>query len=334
MTSQPTQFRFRARVCLALSLLPAILLCGCEPRQDPLPTPPAAMRSEVERGPVKFTVEISPKNPRLSDELQLRLSIQAATGVRIEKPPFGESLGEFLIRDFHEPELVGATEITEQVYVLEPTRAGKLVVAPIAVRFYDERPTGDGRQHTLESEALTLEVSTMLEEDAPALADLKPPAGPVALPAAGGWAGLVTVGVLVVLTAAAVLWKRRRRRAVSPPQLSPQELAWLELEQIVQQKLAESDPKTFYVELTGVVRRYIERTTGVHAAEQTTAEFLHQIVAEGVFEPSDQQRLKDFLESADMVKFAAREPDASDIETSFERAQQFIRLKHTTEVAA
>ena len=33
----------------------------------------------------------------------------------------------------------------------------------------------------------------------------------------------------------------------------------------------------YYMELTAVVRRYIERTTGVRAPEQTTEEFLHEV---------------------------------------------------------
>jgi len=36
---------------------------------------------------------------------------------------------------------------------------------------------------------------------------------------------------------------------------------------------------------------------------------------------------REFLESADLVKFAAFEPAASDIEASFDRAQEFIQLQ-------
>ena len=84
------------------------------------------------------------------------------------------------------------------------------------------------------------------------------------------------------------------------------------------------------------MRRYIERSTGVSAPEQTTEEFLREIVQDAVFADQDQQRLQQFLESADLVKFAALEPAASDIEASFERAKEFIRLQREEpqEVAA
>jgi len=293
-------------------------------------SPAEVLTSVVERGPVKVILEVTPRSPRLSDEPQLTVTIRSETGVRIEKPPFGSALGDFLIRDFEEPipDSEGETQILRQVYTLEPTRAGKLTIAPIAVRFHDERTDGDGQAHTLESEALTVEVSTVLSDAAPSLADLRPAAGPVELPAAGSsfqwWPAAAVTGLLV---AGFVVWRVRRRQAPEESTLSPQELAWLELEQIVDSRLAESDAKKYYVELTGVVRRYIERSTGVSAPEQTTEEFLREIVQDAVFADQDQQRLQQFLESADLVKFAAVEPDASDIEASFERAQEFIRLQ-------
>jgi len=41
--------------------------------------------------------------------------------------------------------------------------------------------------------------------------------------------------------------------------------------------LMETDVKVYFVELTAIVRRYIERTTGIRAPEQTTEEFLCEI---------------------------------------------------------
>jgi hypothetical protein len=287
------------------------------------------LRSEVERGPVKFTVEVSPAKPRLSDEPRLTLTLRSAKGIRVQKPPFGEALGEFLIRDFHEPlpEAEGDVEIIRQVYTLEATRAGTLTLAPIAVYFTDDRPEGDGKQHSIESEAISVEVRTVLAEEVPSLTDLRPAIGPVELPAPGIPGGWWALGILAgMVSVAAFAWKRGRRPMASDPQLSPQERARLELERIAEYNLAESDIKEFYVALTGVVRRYIERSTGVRAPEQTTEEFLREIAGKDFYPLAEQQRLRDFLEAADLVKFAGYEPQAVDIERSFDRAQRFIGL--------
>jgi hypothetical protein len=90
----------------------------------------------------------------------------------------------------------------------------------------------------------------------------------------------------------------------------------------------ETDVKSYYVELTAIVRRYIERTTGIRAPEQTTEEFLREVsrcsspLPKG--EGMNNFRLKDFLESADLVKFAAHRPRREDILESFRRAEIFI----------
>ena len=98
-------------------------------------------------------------------------------------------------------------------------------------------------------------------------------------------------------------------------------MAWM-----VSEDVTEIAP-VYFVELTAIVRRYIERTTGIHAPEQTTEEFLREISRANTFGREENERLKDFLESADLVKFAAYRPRREDIQESFQRAEVFIGLR-------
>ena len=329
-----------------LAVVTVALCAGCSDSESPTSDPATesqdenVARSQVERGPVRLTVTVDPKSARLSDEPTLTLTLDYEQGVKVTKPPFGESLGDFIIRDFHEPlpETKDDREIIRQVYALEPTRVGSIPIPSISVTFHDARVEGDAKQHSIESEELTVEITSVLVEDVPSLADLKPPAGPVELPETGGastwWILRV---VLIVVIAGGLFWfSRLRRKSPEKPKLSPYELAYLELEQLIEANLAETDVKLFYVELTGIVRRYIERTTPVHAPEQTTEEFLREISEHQTFSSNERERLKRFLESADLVKFAALHPDKQDVEQSFERTKSFIGLNReaTNEVAA
>jgi hypothetical protein len=335
---------FRFRRCRLIALAAAVSLAlGCAGEKGSSDvdrkqaSEPGVARSEVERGPVRVVVEVEPAAARLSDEPTLTLSIDYLRGVEVRKPPFGEAIGEFLIRDFHEPlpKPSGDREILKQVYTLEPTTTGKLVIAPISVTFTDVRPDGDGKEHTVETEALTVEVASVVESEIPSLDDLRPAAGPVELPESGGGGWWIAAGVAAIAIALAAVWlvRKRRRREIEEKPLSPQELAYLELEQLIADDLAARDVKLFYVALTGVVRRYIERTTGVRAAEQTTEEFLRQIGSRPVFSAEESRRLQSLLESADLVKFAACVPCREDVEESFQRAKVFIGLE-SVEVAA
>lgn len=294
-------------------------------------------RTEVERGPVKVIVEISPKKARLSDEPVLTLTIEAEEGVKINKPPFGDSLGAFIIRDIRNPlpEIVEGRQLIRQRYTLEPTGTGEFSIYPITVTFVDDRPGGDGKEHTIETEGLTVEVQSVLETETPSLAELKPAVKPMELPVEPSYLVLWIGGSALLLVTALLLIKRLKKKKPLPMEkrLSPEELAFLEFKQLLERNLVDEDIKLFYVELTGIVRRYIERTTGIRAPEQTTEEFLHEIGNKAVFQGEDKTKLKRFLEAADLVKFAAFEPGKNEIEESFLRAKIFIGLE-SGEVAA
>jgi hypothetical protein len=315
-----------------------LLLAGCRQAAptgngEPSAKPPAAQtaRSEVERGPVRVTVEVSPAKARLSDEPKLTLTIRHQSGVTVRKPPFGEALGDFTIRNFHEPlpRVEGDREVLQQVYTLEPTRTGSLSISPISVTFLDQRPGHDGKEQTLVTEPLTIEIASVLGTELPSLDRLRPSAGPVQLPpepAITRWLTLLWAPVAVGLGLLAWFWWRRRRKREETPPPTPRELAYTELENLLRQRLAETDVKLFYVELTAIVRRYIERTTGIRAPEQTTEEFLREIGHAKTFPEDQRRRLAEFLESADLVKFAALEPRRGDIDESIRRARIFVGL--------
>jgi len=319
---------------LFITLVTLFFVTGCEQKAaDSLSTTneknPA--RSVVERGPVKVTAEIQPAKARLSDEAVLTLTIEYEEGVQVEKPPFGASLGRFIIRDFHEPLMKTSNnrEIIRQVYTLEPTETGKLLIDPISVTFTDLRPNGDQKTHTIQTEALTVEIGSMVEGQIPSLNNLRPPAGPLALPS---HRSILVWSMIAVCAALAIvgwwLWRRSRRQQIETAVvLSPDEIALMELEKLAQSGLAETDVKQFYVELTGIVRRYIERTTGIRAPEQTTEEFLREISHKNTFGLEVNQRLRDFLGSADLVKFATYKPRREDVDESLSRARIFIGLQ-------
>jgi hypothetical protein len=320
----------RAAVVAACLLAASVVLSGCKTNSnassDNIPAKPA--RSEVQRGPVRVTVEVQPSKANLSDEPLLTLTIDSEEGVAVEKPPFGSTLGGFKIRGLREPlpKIDNGHQVIRQIYTLEPTETGRLRIDPISVAFTDRRSNGDGRKHTVATEPITVEITSLLGDKSPSLGDLRPPAEPIGLPSHWArwlWAILPVVAIAVV----AGWWLSRRRRretAVEAVILSPEQLANMELDALVASGLALQDIKQFYVELTSIVRRYIERTTGIRAPEQTTEEFLREISRAQTFGSEECSRLRDFLESADLVKFAAYHPRTDDITESVRRARLFV----------
>ena len=89
--------------------------------------------------------------------------------------------------------------------------------------------------------------------------------------------------------------------------MSPIERAWVELDRLLKKGLpGRGRYKDFYVELTMVVRRYVQRKYGIRAPHMTTDEFLREC-GEDETRVVDTASLRRFLENADMVKFAGVE---------------------------
>ncbi len=128
---------------------------------------------------------------------------------------------------------------------------------------------------------------------------------------------------LIAAAAAAVVagaWYAARKIAqrVREHRMSPIERAMLELDRLLSKGLpGRGRYKDFYVELTMVVRRYIQRRHSVRAPNLTTDEFLRAAAGNPAFTPEAIAELRGFLESADMVKFAGVEatPEMADSAT-------------------
>ncbi len=133
-----------------------------------------------------------------------------------------------------------------------------------------------------------------------------------------GWiafalATLAAVVAGVVIAVQFVVRKLREHR------MSPIERAWVELDRLLKKGLpGRGRYKDFYVELTMVVRRYVQRRYGVRAPNLTTEEFLAQFRDAG---GGRRDALAKFLESADLVKFAGVEatPEMADAATDSAR---------------
>lgn len=129
----------------------------------------------------------------------------------------------------------------------------------------------------------------------------------------------------LVAIAAVVLVARGARRVAKRMMMSPSERAMAELERLLGRDLPSKGLfKDFYIELTHVVRRYIERAHGLKAPRQTTEEFLSSAAGNPDFTPEVLSSLSDFLRSADLVKFAGVGSSADLASKSADFARKYI----------
>ena len=234
--------------------------------------------------------------------------VDPARSMTITVKPRGIDLRErfrgFAIADDYEDEGANAThwlltpKPCEKTYKIAPFAYNGKVLGPVK---FEPPPA---------REPVTGEFECSPKKDMP----------PLSLKLVGRLAALVVavLGVIAVM----VLLVRYLARRVKEHRMSPIERAWVELDRLIKKGLpGRGRYKDFYVELTMVVRRYVQRKYGVKAPHLTTEEFFREFDGKALVDERTLARLKAFLESADMIKFAGVEatPEMADDATASAR---------------
>jgi hypothetical protein len=296
----------------------------------------------VENGPVRATLRIEPDEPRIGDPVVLWLEVSAEPGVELIMPEFGEALDRFAIVDFAPSEGVDdeGRSVATHRYTLQPSRSGSQSVPPLLIEFVDRRPgrassPADADAYELLTERVEFEVAAVLAEDAPL--ELRPMLGalpPLAEPGGPLWPWLLAVAAVLAAAApfvyrAFVRHQDRQRRA------SAYDVARAELDALLYGRRPDaSGMDVFFVELSRIVRRYLEDRFEVRSPELTTDEFLEQLSDSPELVRSHRELLQSFLRRADLVKFAHHDPGPEGVEESIGDAQRFLEATRSGEAEA
>ena len=215
------------------------------------------------------------------DEIEL-------TTPQLESPPASEA-------DVLEP---GTHRYEAAVYVL-----GEVQIPPIPVRY----TLPDGTEGEAEAEPIRLEVASLLPRgaDEQKLADIR---GPLAVGIGPlFWVALV---VALLLVASLITWLVRRQRneagadAVAEPRTPADVEALGALDQLAASGLLDARAfREFYIRLTAIAKRYLERRLEAPVLAMTTAEtlgFLREHEYGGELLPV----IRDLAQAADRIKFA------------------------------
>jgi len=304
-----------------------------EPTAPATAQSPTTLERRSERGPVTARVILEPAEPRIGDPLTLRLEVAAEAGVELLMPAFGQSLDRFAIRDFvpHERIDGNGRTLATQRYVLNAPMSGSQYIPPLAIEFVDRRagmrpaPEGEDAYEIL-TERLDFQVRSVLPEETTDQA-LEPPLGALALlgtpDTANRWVWLLLLPVLLAAVFGIRWWLGARTEA---RRASAHERASARLQAL----MARPRPAgavavdAFFVELSDLVRHYLEDRFGLQAPELTTEEFLDVAAGSPDLNQAHQGFLRDFLRRADQVKFARYLPDADYIEEILGAAGRFL----------
>lgn len=214
----------------------------------------------------------------------------------------------------------GMKELVVRWRLVADPAAPRFRLAPFAVEFFDDNGLPIGSEATapilfplasLPSADGTIEISPRKFFVMPSWQTV------------GRWILYLLCAVIVI--AALVFVLSRIRRSVRLHKMSPSERALAELAALLGRRLADRGLfKDYYVELTHVVRRYIERSYAIRAPRLTTEEFLESARKHPHFTEESLRYLTEFLKSADMVKFAGQSATAESAGEAASSARRYI----------
>ena len=332
---------------LSLVLLCAVLAClpGCDADPTAETTTDSALGIEREhaKGPLVVRVQLDRSSISIAETVNLRLEADIQSGYDVKMPPLAEVLGkyEFGILDYRAlPDQLLDDDhlLLVREYRLEPILSGEYTISPLTFTFTErsaDDPAVEPRSYELVTDAITLEVTSLLDEDRDdlTLADIKNVV-PLARRYNFTWAWIVAA--VLALALALLIWFLRRipaaamlKRIFKPAH----ELAYQKLRQLEQEDLvAAGRMKELYSRVSGILRHYIEDRFQIRAPEQTTEEFLAETRSTDHLSGTQAQMLHKFLSHCDQVKFARYAPSIEETDKTFTLTRDFIDATRAPEI--
>ena len=146
---------------------------------------------------------------------------------------------------------------------------------------------------------------------APLASDIRDIKPPVEIPSGWTWLWWVLGALVIVLLLLA--W-RQFLKHVTKASPTPPVPAHVRAKQKLEEALALiSQPKPFCILVSDTVRTYLEERFTFRAPERTTEEFLYELQGTDLLAGEQKEKLGEFLESCDLVKFAKYEPREAEL---------------------
>lgn len=325
-------------ICLALMVWTA---AACQNvSENTIQTPEAtqnvnttSLSRETTLGPVHAVVSMTPEKPTLGDQVTLTIDVDADPAIEVEMPEFGDQLGRFNIAEFRPSKqlLDNGKMRYVQVYRLDLPMSGKLRIPSFLVEFTDNResaqPDVRGKVQELLTEEVSFDVASLLPEGE-VMKDLnptRPHLEELVLPQdSPSYAWIMALLAIVVAAGTAAFWISRRKK---PEIILPPHVVAIRDLEILEKKGIPSEPDdvdNWYVELSGILRKYVEGRFELHAPCLTTQEFLECAGASNVLKNDEKNRIREILEKSDRVKFTDFIPPQSDSIAILGETRRFI----------
>jgi hypothetical protein len=256
----------------------------------------------------RITTTVDTAYANVGDRLTLTVTVEHPAGARVSWPD-SVDLAPFEVLEARVAPAArsgGATRATA-AFTLAAFELGELEIPSFDVEVIGP----DGTAETLSTDAWGVEVASVGVDESGEIRDIR---GPLGIPMSRLRMLLLALAPLLLVALLFTIARRLRSKgdrspgpAFAPLERAAHEVAIEALSALEASGLVERDVKAYHIEVSDILRTYVERRFRVDAMEMTTREVLLGLERARV-EESFREGLRAFLDQCDVVKFAKVRP--------------------------
>ncbi len=306
---------------MAFSAMFAITLLGLA-ETTPAREDEVNRSSDAELATVSATVSSSAV--QVAEPFTLELMVNATSGTRILLPAVGPQLGEFDVVEHQDindiPSKNSAKERTwTRRITLESIITGDLQIPAMEIQVVNG---SDSR--IVKSDAIPIRVNSVLEDradptqfrDIQSVVDVRVPPQ-----SSYDWVWWTAGGLgILTLGSAAIAAVVRRRKWLTPQVWAREKLESLRVSQAMQ----EGDSERVSLDLSSILRSYLDLQFEISAPTQTTDELLQMIRSQRLLDPATAARFGQAFQTADLTKFAGLQLSTDELSDAIDEARELV----------
>lgn len=278
---------------------------------------------------IKVEAKLDKSTIVLGDQTILRLSAQVPVNGKVDFPALADTISSKIqivevgktdtIADKNNPKLVTVS----RPYTITSFDAGLQTIPAFLLQV---------NAQSFKTDPLPLQVTAVAVDTTKAIYDIKQPLAVQYsfldwLRDHWQWVVFSLIAILLIVGLIYYLWLKRKKKPVKEEvvPLVPADVTALNKLTVLRDKKLwqQEEVKQYHIELTDILREYLEKRYHIKALEQTSEEIFASL---RYMEITDQNRnkLRQILMLADLVKFAKGKPLNSENEQSMENAISFV----------
>lgn len=281
-----------------------------------------------QEGSISIESKVDRSTIRIGDLIKYTILITRTPDVEVEMPGRAANLDSFEIRDYEifDSEASDGQVIDKFEYTISTFDVGEFEIPPLEFYYI---VANDTTKSVLKTRKIKITVESIVPSEAGDIRDIKNPLEMSRdLRTIIIWSSIGFAALLLML-AGFYFWRRKKAgRGLLPQRVEPprpaHEVALEQLKELeASSLLTEGKVKEYYIEISEIIRHYIEGRYFIVALELTTFELLQKLESENI-EAESIRMIQEFLESCDLAKFAKYVPSDEENRAALSRGVEIV----------